>query len=321
MQTIFSTDGVLPKNRFRHWKDICEDRIVPLNQSCLDNEPFNASIKGANIGGLDFTWFALSNLRVSTTPRTLRSENHKTDQLFLNIVLNGTVCSHQNDRSSTDEAGDFAIRDTNTSWANEHNGYSEVVAISIPRKRLEGVLGSARIFAGLTVDSHQPVATLTRSFLCNLMREGGRLPPSAAERMAGVGIDLVIASLAERLAKEVPRPISGVLVIQRAKAYVEANLNNVSLDPPLLAAAVGVSLRRLQQLFHDHGQHISDWIWQRRLLAASRHLKNPGCRHISIGILAYECGFASQPHFSRRFKAHFGMTPSEYRHASRMRDL
>ncbi|KST58134.1 AraC family transcriptional regulator [Methylobacterium sp. GXS13] len=314
MQTIFSTDEVRPKDRFRHWRDVCEDRLVPMEQDCLGEGQFDATIDGASIGGLDFTKFALRNLRASTTPRTLRHENHKTDHLFMSMVLSGTVRADQNDRSSTDTNGDFAIRDTNTPWTIEHSGYSEVLAIAIPRERLEGVLGSARIFAGLTVEGHLPVATLARSFLSNLLREEDRLPPHVAERMAGVGIDLVVASLAERLARELPRPVHGSVVIQRAKAYVEANLHDQALDPRHLAAATGVSLRRLQELFHERGQHISDWIWQRRLEAAANRLTDPGYLHMPLGTLAYGCGFASQAHFSRRFKERYGLSPRDYRH-------
>ena len=314
MQTIFSTDGVLPKDRFRSWRDVCEDRLVPMAQNCLGEEPFDATIDGVSIGGLDFTKFALRNLRAATTPRTLRHENHKTDHLFMSMVLTGTVRSDQNDRSSTDTAGDFAIRDTNTPWTIEHNGYSEVLAIAIPRERLEGVLGPARIFAGLTVGGDLPVTTLTRSFLSNLLREGDRLPAHVAERVVGVGIDLVVASLAERMAQEVPRPVHGSVVVQRAKAYIEANLHDQTLDPPHLAAATGVSLRRLQELFHERGQHISDWIWHRRLSVAANRLADPGYLHMPLGTLAYACGFASQAHFSRRFKERYGLSPRDYRH-------
>ena len=230
------------------------------------------------------------------------------------MVLTGTVRADQNDRSSTDATGDFAIRDTNTPWTIEHRGYSEVLAIAVPRERLERVLGSARIFAGLTVDGQLPATTLARSFLSNLVREGARLPPQAAERMAGVGIDLIVASLAESLAREVPRPVHGSVVVQRAKAYVEANLHDLTLDPPQLAAATGVSLRRLQELFHARGQHISDWIWHRRLEAAAGRLADPGFLHMPLGTLAYGCGFASEAHFSRRFKERFGLSPRDYRH-------
>lgn len=113
-----------------------------------------------------------------------------------------------------------------------------------------------------------------------------------------------------------PQPLHGTVVIQRAKAYVESHLHQPDLNPPWLAGALGVSLRRLQELFHARGQHISDYIWQRRLETATRHLADPACAHLSIGLLAYNCGFTSQAHFARRFKAHHGMTPREYRQAA-----
>ncbi|MGU3594154.1 AraC family transcriptional regulator, partial [Methylobacterium brachiatum] len=99
----------------------------------------------------------------------------------------------------------------------------------------------ARTFAGLTVDGDLPATLLARSFLANLLREGDRLPPHSAGRMVGIGIDLIVACLAERLAQDAPRPMHGTLVIQRAKASIEANLGDPTLDPPLHAAAVGVS--------------------------------------------------------------------------------
>jgi AraC-like DNA-binding protein len=321
MKTIFTTDGVRPKDRFRNWRDVCEDRIVPMEQTPLDEGQFDATIDGVSIGGLDFTKFALRNLRASTTPRTLRHENHKTDHLFMSMVLTGAVRADQNDRSSTDGAGDFAIRDTNTPWTIEHNGYSEVLAIAIPRERVENLLGPARLFAGLTVEGHQPVATLARTFLTNMLGQADRMLPEVAERMVGVGLDLVVAGLAERIAREVPRPIHGTVVLQRAKAYVEANLHDQSLDPPQLAAAVGVSLRRLQQLFHERGQHISDWIWERRLAEAAKRLSDIGFLHMPFGNLAYSCGFASQSHFSRRFKERYGLSPRDFRHRALLQSV
>lgn len=284
-----------------------------MAQTCLGDEPFHATISGTSIGGLVFTKFALRNLKAATTPRTLRHENHKTDHLFMSMVLAGRVQADQYDRSSTDGAGDFSIRDTNTPWTIEHNGYSEVLAIAIPRERLEGPLGSARLFAGVTVGGGLPIATLTRSFLGNLLSLGDRLTPQVAENMVSTGLDLIVASLTERLGQEVRQPVQDSVVMQRAKAYIEANLHDPALDPPLLAAATGVSLRRLQALFRARGQHISDWIWDRRLEAAARRLADPGCLHLPLGTLAYGCGFTSQPHFSRRFKERYGLSPRDYR--------
>ncbi|GJE58141.1 Transcriptional activator NphR [Methylobacterium trifolii] len=287
-----------------------------MAQSSLNDDPFHASIDGTSIGGLVFTKFALSNLRAATTPQTLRHENNKTDHLFMSMVLSGSVCAGQNDRSTTDGTGDFSIRDTNTPWTLEHNGHVEVLAIQIPRGRLEGMLGSARHFAGLTVNSHLPVATLARSFLSDLLRMGDRLTPHAAERMTSVGIDLVVASVAERMAMETPRALHGTLIVQRAKAYVAANFRDPDLDPSQVAAAVGVSLRHLQTLFREHGRNVAAWIWQRRIETAAQRLSDPASLHVPLSDLAYGCGFVSQSHFSRRFRNRYGMSPSDYRHTA-----
>ncbi|MCL1753622.1 hypothetical protein L3X18_23320, partial [Vibrio parahaemolyticus] len=86
--------------------------------------------------------------------------------------------------------------------------------------------------------------------------------------MSSIGVDLLVASIAERLAQDTPRNLAGTVIVQRAKAYIEANLGDPTLDPSQLAISMGVSLRRLQQLFQEQNRNISDWIWKRRLETA-----------------------------------------------------
>ena len=314
MQTIFSTEGVTAKDRFRLWREICESRLVPMAQNYLGNHEFHASIEGTSIGGLGFTKFALSDLRASTTQQTIRHQENKSSSLFMSLVASGTVCSEHNGRSVRDAAGDFSIRDTSVPWTIEHAGASEVLAIEIPRDRLETVLGSARHFAGLTVSGNLPTTVLARSFLFDLLRVERQLTPQAAERMTSVAVDLIAASLAEQMALETPRSLHGTLIVQRAKAHIEANLGRFDLDPAHVAAAVGVSLRHLQGLFRENGHNVSAWIWQRRLESAARRLSDPAWLHVRLGELAYGSGFMDQAHFSRRFRARYGMSPREFRH-------
>ena len=228
------------------------------------------------------------------------------------MILIGSVSADKNGHVSTDNAGDFCIRDPSMPWTIEHAGYSEVLAIQIPWNRLEGMLGTSRRFTGLTVDGTLPTSTLTRSFLCNLARVGEDLAPHTAERLVSVGIDLIIACLAGRMATETPKALHGTLIVQRAKAYVAANLGDPNLDPSQVAAAAGVSLRHLQALFQADGRNIAAWIWQRRLEMAAQRLSDPACLNVQVGEVAYRCGFADQAHFSHRY----AVSPREYRHAA-----
>ena len=187
--------------------------------------------------------------------------------------------------------------------------------LKMPRERLESVLGPARRYAALTVGAELATATLAMSFFEELSRMHHRLDPVTGARMGSIGVDLIVASIAERIALDAPLPASGDILVQRAKAHVEAHLGDPALDPPRLAAAVRVSLRRLQALFDERGQHVSDWIWQRRLEVAADRLADPTCTHLTIDTLAGGCGFASRAHFSRRFKGRFGLAPSDFRRA------
>lgn len=211
--------------------------------------------------------------------------------------------------------GDMVVIDHRPATHESHAG-SQALLLELPRERLESVLGSTRLYTAMAMGTDVASTAVTVKFVHELVRLRAQLDPESAARMASIGVDLIVASIAERLALEVSRPMQGTVVVQRAKAYVEAHLGDPTLDPPHLAAAVGVSLRRLQELFHARGQHISDWIWHRRLEAAAKQLADPSGAHIQIGAVAFGCGFASQAHFSRRFKERHGMSPREYRIAA-----
>ncbi|MGU3285298.1 helix-turn-helix domain-containing protein [Methylobacterium mesophilicum] len=313
MKIIFSAISDRSNTNFNLWRDFATSRLMPAELLRVDDGPFHGLFEGTDLGSLLITRSTFSAVRVESTPATLR-RNHKRDTLAVTVKLSGTSVCEQFGRQAVVQPGEIAVLDRASPSVRQTSGPSRSLLLEIPRERLESLLGDARHFAALTIGRDLGSARLVTTFLDTLLHVETALTADVAQRMSAIAVDLIAASIAERLAKEVPRPLHGTVVVQRAKSHVEANLGDLTLDPPQLAAAVGVSLRRLQELFHEHGQHISDWIWQRRLETAAKRLADPGCRHLSLGTLAYGCGFASQAHFSRRFKDKYGMAPSEFRH-------
>ncbi|AWV18264.1 AraC family transcriptional regulator [Methylobacterium sp. XJLW] len=314
MRPLFSTEGLHPRIAFRRWREMMCDQMVPNEIRNLDAAPFHGRIEVTAIGALPITRSVQSSTRTEVTPEAVR-RNGRGDRLYAVFSQSGRHAVQQNEREALARAGDFVVLD-------HRPGVSEIetgtfLILDLPRERLESVLGPSQLFTALAVEANLASTMLANTYVQELIRVGDRLNPDGAARMASIGIDLVVASLAERLAQEVPRSIHGNATVQRAKAYVEAHLSDTTLDPPKLAAAVGVSLRRLQELFHERDRHISDYIWGRRLEAAAKRLADPACAHLSIGMLAYGCGFSSQAHFARRFKDRHGMSPRDYRRAHR----
>jgi AraC family transcriptional regulator, positive regulator of tynA and feaB len=313
MRTLFSTDGIHPQSAFRRWRDRMCDQMVPNEIRSLEAGPFQGRIELAAFGGLPITRSVQSSTRTEVTPDAVR-RNGRGDRLYAVFTQSGRHAVQQNDRAAVARSGDFVILDHRPGVSEIATGSSLI--LDLPRTRLESVLGPSRLFTALTIGADLASTTLANTFIEELIRVGDQLSPDSAARMSLIGVDLIVASLAERLAREMPLSVHGNATVQRAKAYVEANLGDPTLDPPALAAAVGVSVRRLQELFHERGRHISDYIWERRLEAAAARLADPACAHLSIGMLAYGCGFQSQAHFARRFKDRHGLTPREHRQAA-----
>ena len=311
MRQLLTTSQLHPRDSFKFWQSAIFERIVPVELNKIGKKPFEGRLEGANFGPLSMTRVTQSAIRTEATPGTIRRHD-KSETVSVVVMLSGTLACAQGGRESMQRPGEFVVLDRKPTvmLTKEH---TRSLVLEVPRERLERMLGPVALYAGLTVGSEQATTSLVTNFVHELTRIQGRLSPDLADRLSSIGIDLLVAGLSERLARETPRPLAAILLTRRAKAYVEAHLGDPTLDASQLAIAMGVSLRWLQQLFRENGENIADWIWQRRLELAASRLSDPGSVGLSLGALAYTCGFISQSHFSRRFKDRYGMPPSEYR--------
>jgi AraC-like DNA-binding protein len=74
-----------------------------------------------------------------------------------------------------------------------------------------------------------------------------------------------------------------------------------------------VSRRLLYNLFEEEGTSVARWIRERRLERCRRDLLDPALSHVPASAIAMGWGFADAAHFSRVFRARYGLPPGEYR--------
>ncbi len=83
------------------------------------------------------------------------------------------------------------------------------------------------------------------------------------------------------------------------------------LTAETLADLAGVSLRTLQRLFRERfGTSPMNWLMETRLQEAARLIR---AGDDPVTKIAYRVGFKDPSHFTRRFKARFGVSPNEFR--------
>jgi AraC-like DNA-binding protein len=105
--------------------------------------------------------------------------------------------------------------------------------------------------------------------------------------------------------------LAGVALMERARRYVQNNLDTPHLTPDSMCRALGVSRSRLYQLFEPSGG-VLHYIQSRRLLAAHIALSDPADSRRIVEI-AEAFGFSSAANFSRAFSKEFGYSPREGR--------
>ncbi|MBI5130256.1 MAG: helix-turn-helix domain-containing protein [Rhodopseudomonas palustris] len=100
-------------------------------------------------------------------------------------------------------------------------------------------------------------------------------------------------------------------LLAMSEALIRDHLASPELSPDWLAAELSVSRASLYRLFENRGG-IMRYVQERRLLAVQAALSDP-LENRRLSRLAADLGFKSEAHFSRSFRARFGITASAHR--------
>lgn len=311
MTNRLSTDDVAAKERFDYWQYVVGELIGNFDLGDYDPTNFEGHFDLSVVGDLKIGSFKGSSQTLHRKTSSISSG--ETDDYILLLESDKTFvldhCGHQRA-----DKGGMVFIDVTRPFYSSHPESLEVIDVFIPRKALESALGPVRRAAGLALDPTQASFPVIASFLRTLMTHGSKLDPTSASRMSSIAIELIAAGLAERIAQT--PTMSGAALLCRAQAFIADHLGTAGLGMQEVAAALNISVRRLHQVAADEGISLVDWMWTRRLERARAMLADPAHLSVQVATIGFQCGFSDQAHFSRRFKEHFGVSPTECRMAA-----
>ncbi len=199
----------------------------------------------------------------------------------------------------------------------------ELILLRIPRRLLPCGDDALACSTGRGHDGAKGTAALllpllrtlaTRDFPPGVSPHG----PTTAVRLRNVLADLV-ACLVREIAEQGPdvdRAGSGSAdreAADRVRTWLNSRLMDSRLRPDTVAAAHYMSVRRLHKLFEGESGTISRWTQQRRLEECRRELGRGDGGTVMVSSVAQRWGFVNAAHFSRAFRARFGMSPRAWR--------
>ena len=161
---------------------------------------------------------------------------------------------------------------------------------------------------------------VTSQFLLHLARNIDHYSPAEAARLSTAALEVLATTLSHELDThdwETPesRRHAQLTVVQ---SFIRRYLGDPELCPGMIAAAHHMSLRSLQQLFHDEGLTVAGWVRQRRLEGCRHDLSDPALAARPVAAIAARWGFPNPGDFSRAFRSRHGLPPAEYRTLARI---
>ncbi len=209
--------------------------------------------------------------------------------------------------------GDVAVADRAQPFTFDLREDFELLMLEIPRERILGRLGRARmqlpavLGATIAAASVRPLMrTLTLHF-----EQIGEADLISAE--LAVSELIVAALLGEVRLKEDGATQTQAAHFRRVTSAIEVRLADPDLSMAAVAAQEALSQRYIQKLFELQDTTFSDYVRQRRLDRTRLDLSDP--RHANIGVadIAFRWGFRDPAHFSRAFSAAYGVSPRAFR--------
>jgi AraC-like DNA-binding protein len=255
-----------------------------------------------------------SGFRLVRTPKHVRMEAPAI--VAIAVQPHGQGRFTQFGRDQLVGAGDLMLSDLTAPYAFSWEGTGGSRAFQIPYDQLALPVDVVRRAGGRLPAS--PLYDLVLRHLRHLVRSADDLAADPAAATLGTATtELVRALLVSAAADErlEPSVMAGTL-LTRVRVHVQQRLTDPELTPERIAAAHSVSVRQLYKVFAAAGTSLEQWIIEQRLEAARAELRTPAGRRRPIAATARACGFRDPSHFSRRFRAAYGLSPRDWQHGA-----
>lgn len=168
--------------------------------------------------------------------------------------------------------------------------------------------------AGTPVPRVSRLGSLLSPFLSELADTASSSRPPVGELLAWNAVNVLATLATERLGRDATAtPDARTPLRARILEFIDLHLTDEDLSPETIAGAHHISARYLHRLFQDEGTTVGRWIQRRRLEECRRDLMIRSGGGRTIAAVANRWGFMSATHFSRVFRAAYGMSPSEWR--------
>lgn len=308
--TLFTTRHLRSRDQFAAWQQSISVIFDVTPTEGREHDGFDATVRAHHLGSLFISQVDFEGQRFVRDRRRAMADG--LDHYLVQLYATGGLVGTANDRERMLRGGDVQILDLSQPNATEAKA-SGTIAIVVPRDLLREALPTAVDLHGLVLRGDGGTGGLLTDYMRSLAARAPTIRMTDAARVAQATTDMVAAcfhTAAETVARA--RSAIDMTMLERIQRHIAANLGSPQLHAEALSRQFRISRTQLYRLFETLGG-VANYIQEQRLARAHAELGNPAHDHRRIYDIAYGLGFTSEAHFSRAFRAAFGVSPSDAR--------
>jgi AraC-like DNA-binding protein len=309
-------NGTNLPGRLDSWSEILAATHLTFEISATDRTPaaFAGGVTRRTIGYLDLVDCASSPWRGHRGAAEIeaRGSDAHEDVLGFQFVCRGVELVREGRREMTLTPGQIVMWDALMPTDLEIVKPFYKRTLLFPRERVLAVCPRLADLRSVPPVDRSASARLLVRYMHAMAAESLQLEPSAAAVAADTALELLRAAIEPGL--PTGRAAEREAMRAEVRRYIRNHLQDRDLGPASIAQAFAMSVRALHGLFEDGDLSVAVLVRNERLARCLEDLRrvNGG----SVAAIAFRWGFREPAHFSRVFKRHYGMTPTEVRHGA-----
>ena len=317
MPAELPTEPLSAAERAERWHEAVATAYVPMAVEFLEDEPSPGTISSHRLGPIRVLRTQAGPQAVTRTRRMIARDDSAA--LILTLQQSGTSLKEQDGRESLIRPGAFSLTDASRAFRKRLDEGFAFTSFHFPRAALDVEERQLRALTATAFDPTAGSAALVATYLAGMAREAPRLDEAVGRRAAATALDLLSLVVEDRYGRGRPAQAHTAASLERIKDHIRRNLRDPDLSPSGIAEANHVSVRLVHKLFQQEGTTVGAWIRAQRLDRCSRDLRRPATGRLGVAEVARRWGFVNSSHFSRAFRAAYGMPPREWQLLGRSR--
>ncbi len=316
MKTLITTAQTAPKDRSKHWHGAIAATYFPLDLAFRDPDHFSGEVTSWDLGNnVSLSRLTSEALRYQRLPHHFRAE--RDEHFLVTVPARSEVFFSQCGTDVRCNPGGFILERSHEPYEFSHADAADLWVMKVEAKALQGRIRQPDRFCSLQFNAAEGAGGLFADMLHLIPHRFDAMTPETCSTVGLQLVDLLVLALrADERTLTSGRSSVRVAHLTRIETFVRRNLTSSDLSPESIARGCGMSTRYLHELFRDTNQTVGSWVRDQRLEACREALAD-GTNTGTVAEISYRWGFCDQAQFSRSFKAHFGISPKDYRAQAR----